>query len=470
LDVRFSDGSVEQYNDTALKAGAEGTIYVSRDQKTVVKIYHSDPGKETDRKARIDNLITRFNPTKQEPYWTQFFTWPEKRVESPGVGYRMRFVTGLKTLDNYIFPKAYSRLPPEEKGWFIGRVATAIKLVTAADRMSRMGLCYPDFAPKNIMVDPFAGHMVLIDCDSLTVPTFLPATIEGTSWYRAPEIVSTQAPTPTVMTDRHALAVLLYQWFLLRHPLAGDRPALDADPMRDDVLRYGEKALYSEHPTNPENRLKDPFMSASVLGQELQLLFQIAFVNGLHRPDLRPLPYQWQKALQHTYDRLIPCTSQYCDWRYFVFNPTARLVCPKCLEAVKNPPTIPLLYLYAQKTTKTPGVYVAAQNSAHHIVGWPQRNLHQWHVNDGATPFYINSKSIPDNNPCAIFAYEQKTNQWYLQNLTLPEMQYRLANDPADRWRPWAMNGSVLLAQDMEILFSHSQSSYRAKIEIHRTQ
>jgi len=472
VEMHFADGSVEQYNDTPLKAGAQGAIYLSRDQRSVVKLYHKDPSnpaQERENRDRIDKLIARFNPTRQDPYWTQFFTWPEKRVDRPGVGYRMRFVSGMRTLDHYIFLKAYSRLPPEEKGWFIGRIAVAIKMVTAADRMARMGLCYPDFSPKNIMVDPFAGHMVLIDCDSLTVPKLLPATIAGTSWYRAPEIITQKTTTPSVQSDRHALAVLLYHWFLLRHPLDGDRAPLDPDPDRDDLLHYGEKALYAEHPTDRTNQLTDPsLIRTSALGPELQKLFQLAFVDGLHQPYARPLPYQWQKGLQHTYDQIVPCASQYCDWRFFVFQPSARPVCPKCREPMKNPATLPLLYLHAQKSsTNSVQGSPAVRSDAHYIVGWPQRFLHKWHTHSDVTPFYTDPQNIPDNAPCAVFACNQK-NQWYLQNLTLTEMRYRLAGDPANHWRSWPINGSVQLEPQMEVLFSSRATSFRAMVEMHR--
>jgi len=56
--------------------------------------------------------------------------------------------------------------------------------------LATLGLCYPDFSGKNVLVDPFAGLTVLIDCDSLTVPGRLSATVDGSpdfarlSWSR----------------------------------------------------------------------------------------------------------------------------------------------------------------------------------------------------------------------------------------------------------------------------------------------
>ena len=251
MQVKFSDGSYGQYEDNPLAAGAEGEIFCSTDGRSVVKLYHLDLAKDAERIERIDKLINDFNPTRStlkptkiDPYWAEFFTWPEQRVIQPKIGFRMRFAGGLKALEHYILPKSFHRLKPEERGWFIGRIAIAVKLATAANRMSSMGLSYPDFSSKNILVDPFAGRMVLIDCDSLTVPGQLPPTVEGTTWYRAPEIVMRRVLTPSVKTDRHALAVILYQWLLLWHPLRGDRKLAD-DPDLEDQLCFGKEALIS---------------------------------------------------------------------------------------------------------------------------------------------------------------------------------------------------------------------------------
>jgi hypothetical protein len=96
MKVKFADGSEEQYDDTPFAFGAEGNIYRSADKKSVIKLYDNPPdkAKEAGRIGRIDLLINTFNPTKDDPYWVEFFTWPEKRVEQPHVGFRMRYVDG----------------------------------------------------------------------------------------------------------------------------------------------------------------------------------------------------------------------------------------------------------------------------------------------------------------------------------------------------------------------------------------
>ncbi len=480
MQVTFSDGTNGLYEDTPLAAGAEGAIFHSTDKRSVVKLYPLDPGKDAERIERIDKLIKEFNPVRNssnprtlDPYWAEFFTWPEKRVAQPKVGFSMSFAAGLKALEHYILPKSYSRLQPEERGWFLGRMAVALKLATAANRMSSMGLSYPDFSSKNILVDPFKGRMVLIDCDSLTVPGQLSPTVEGTTWYRAPEIVKRSILTPSVKTDRHALAVILYQWLLLWHPLRGDRVLAD-DPERDDQLCFGQEALYIEHPTNRSNQAHKQKFTSDLLGVELKELFKIAFVDGLHQPDNRPQPYEWQEAFYHTYDHIIPCSSNYCDWRFFVVINTPSILathplglrCTRCGEPVANPQTLPFIYLHKHTGTKNPDDYATNKANAHYIIGWPERPLHKWHIRIDAIGVYRDATITPDPKRYAIFKYDENTQQWYLKNEgLLPKLRYREAGG---NWNACPINESIPLSTGMTIQFGDAPQHFRASVLIQR--
>jgi serine/threonine protein kinase len=474
MKVKYADGSTEEYEDTSLAGGAEGEIFLSRNGKSVIKLYSRDPTKDAERIRRIDQLIDEFNPTKGSSYWAEFFTWPEKRVVHPAVGYRMRFAGGMKTLEHYILGKSYTRLKPEERGWFIGQIAVALKLVSAANCMSSKGLCYPDFSGKNILVDPFRGRMVLIDCDSLTVPGKLPPTVEGTSAFRAPEIVMRQVTTPSVRSDRHALAVILYQWLLRWHPLMGNKVYDSNDPDHDDELRYGREALYIEHPTDESNRAKKQVLKAYMLGPELEELFQKAFVDGLHQPDKRPLPYEWQRAFYHTYDHIIPCSSPYCGWRFFVAartpqlfgNYNLRLTCPRCEHRLNNPRTLPFIYLFPHRGTRNPDDYDANISRAHYVIGWPKRALHKWHIKpEDAAHISTDVTYVPDPAPYALFEYDHDSEQWYLYNLALRLLSY---TDSSGTWKQCSMKERLLLVPGMSIQFGNTPEYFRAQIILER--
>jgi DNA-binding helix-hairpin-helix protein with protein kinase domain len=469
MKVTFADGSTEEYDDKELESGKgkEGLIYRSLegDSDFAIKLYNYDPQKDAERIDRIDKLIhcREFNPTIDNHYWAQYFAWPEKRVVEPRVGFRMRRVKGLKTLGHYIGDKN-AQIKPQERGWHIGRIATAIKLVTAANKLESMGICYPDFSPNNVLVNPFTGQMALVDCDSLVVHGSLLRTIEGTRLYLAPELLKGIEITPTVEieADRYALAVILYSWFLLCHPLEGDK-VYDRTDEQYEYLRYGEHALYIEDPGDTSNHKSQQELKASMLGTKLEELFHQAFVKGLHHPDNRPSPSQWQKALFDTYDRLIPCASPYCDWRFFVVDNPSQLQCPRCKQWLREPEKVPFVYLFSHGSSYNQYKNLANEKNRCYVIGWPGRHLHHWHVqlNDHIfeDPLYI-----PDSTPCAMFKYEKATKQWFLQNLTLPNMKYHNPLDPLDTWIDRPVKSSVPLVTGIILQFGKAAPYGHARV------
>ncbi len=465
MRVIFADGTSEDYSDTPIGSGTEGDVYRSTQGDTVVKLYTNDPLPPEERARRIDTLINELSPTRDDSVWSELFTWPEKRVMQPRIGFRMRYVEGMKPLEHYYMPKAYARLKAEEKGWLVGHIAAAIKLASAASRLATKGLCYPDFSGKNIVIDPYDGRMTLLDCDSLTVPGKLPPTVEGTSTFRAPEIVTRTVPVPRVETDRHALAVLLYHWLLLWHPLLGDK-IFDPDPNQDDLQRYGLQPLYIEHPTDASNRASQQKIKTSMLGPDMEKLFRRAFVDGLKMPIRRPQPFEWQDALYHAYDQLIPCATPTCGWRSFVALPTTRLVCPMCNQPARQTASIPFVYLLSHKGTNNPFDYPADTANAHYVTGWPGKTLHQWHIRPDATPKYTHANNISDTAPQAMFEYDPHGNQWYLKNLAQHPMYYQLSGDGPQMWHTWTTNALVPLSDAISLQFGSPPYFFRARVRI----
>jgi len=472
VEVKFDDGATEQYEDTHFASGGQGKLYRSLDGTHTVKLYKPDSKKEKMRFARIRTLIDDFNPAKDDAYWANYFAWPQKLVVAPHAGFRMSYIS-MKTLDKHLpfyYSDIYGDLKSEERGWFIGRIATAIKLACAANRLASLGLCYSDFSEKNIMVDPFEGKMTLIDCDSLFVPDRLPPEIVGTGNYRAPELYSGLVKNPSLETDRHAFAVVLYLWLVGYHPLEGDKVYSteifdDGEEDQQDKLRYGSEALYIEHPKDASNRLSGQKVTAHTLGDELEKLFQRAFVKGLHNPKERPRPFEWQRVLINTYDRIIPCPSLYCDWRMFVV-PTnmRRLTCPYCLQPVKYPRTLPIVSLLQHSGKHDLEEYDG--KPFHYVLGWPDRQLHEWHVKSHHSPIPNKSMPNPDMTPMAYFEYDGDKRRWYLHNSHLSDMHFRFVGEPSDVWRPWPQYTSIALETGMLIQFGDAPIYTRARIKL----
>ena len=95
--------------------------------------------------------------------------------------------------------------------------------------MHAAGLAHSDLSYKNILIDPVTGRACVIDVDGLVVPGKYPPDVVGTPDFIAPEVIQTnhlkkddpKRYLPNIMTDRHALAVLIYMYLLYRHPLRG---------------------------------------------------------------------------------------------------------------------------------------------------------------------------------------------------------------------------------------------------------
>jgi serine/threonine protein kinase len=159
-----------------------------------------------------------------------------------------------------------------------------------------------DLSYNNVLVDPVTKSAVIIDLDGLVVPGLFPPEVIGTADFIAPEVVMTShldkhdknRNLPKRETDLHALAVLIYMYLLYRHPLRGSKVHDLNDPVKDESLTMGEKALFIEHPLNKSNRKKLDQVKPSelpwadteklpytVTGPYLSQLIKQAFLEGL---------------------------------------------------------------------------------------------------------------------------------------------------------------------------------------------
>lgn len=218
-------------------------------------------------------------------------------------------------------------LDPRERGSWDGYLGICIDLARAVRRLHAAGLAHSDLSYANVLADPLTGSASIIDMDGLVVPGKFPPDVAGTPDFIAPEVVATQDRAtgdplrvhPSIRTDRHALAVLIYLYLLARHPLQGRRIHDPDDAARDDALAMGERALWIEHPTDVSNRVDVaqvrrsslPWADAgrlptSICGPLLAGLFARASVDGLHAPDCRPTAEEWKRALVLTADILLP--------------------------------------------------------------------------------------------------------------------------------------------------------------------
>ena len=367
LEAKLTNGQTIQYvkKEDPPRGGMKYT-YFTPDKAYVVQFFN-DPkvGQDPEIHKRIEAIIGKYNPTLPEEeggargnsrpiaqYFAGKYCWPVAIVESPEFGivcpaYPGNFFFGegassvleLKGKDkksNWFTSRNRKYLEEAELGNFQHMLELSISLARAIRRMHQAGLAHSDLSNNNVLIDPKSGSSIVIDIDSLVVPGLFPPEVVGTRGYIAPEVLTTmelpfgdpRRELPNVHTDLHALAVLIYEYLLMRHPLIGPKIYSKESSEEDDFLALGPRATFIEHPTDQSNRPQDLHVTTKDLGPYLEELFRQAFVDGLHHPNERPTALDWEKGLVKTWDLLHPCSNPDCTAGWFVLHDPKQTVCP----------------------------------------------------------------------------------------------------------------------------------------------
>ena len=428
-------------------SGTMKHTYFSPDRSYVVQFYN-DPKNANDSnvRKRIEAIIGKYNPTLSEEkggakgnseftaeYFSKNFCWPRAIVESPEFGIVCPAYPG-----NFFFTKeASSQLELKGKdkksSWFTSRnrrllnaselgdfrsmLKIAISLARSIRRMHQAGLSHSDLSCNNVLIDPKTGTCIIIDIDSLVVPGLFPPEVAGTQKYIAPEVYETmelafddpKRKLPCSATDLHAMAVLIYEYFFLRHPLMGPKIFSKESPEKDDFLAFGPKAIFIENPKDKSNRPKDLKVTVKDLGPMLESLFMKAFVDGLHNPESRPSAMDWERGLVKTWDMLQPCENPKCASKWFILHDAKHPVCPFCgHKAGKNK------FVRIQLKRQMRG-HSGTWCSAGEINAYDSLPLFEWHVFSDIFPDEKADRSMM----AYVCKYQDK---WFLVNQNIKGM------------------------------------------------
>jgi hypothetical protein len=440
----LKSGGTIDYLPEAIGSGAMKEVFFTPDRSSVVCFYH-DPKAANDvpRMQRLDRILTKNNPTvpkdkggaaateAEAAYFRGLFCWPTAVVTKPRLGIvapaypkHFFFQTGPDFIKGkekngmrFIGPRnraLLEKFAPQEMGDFRNFFALCVLMARAVARLHNAGLAHSDLSPNNVLVDPTRGACIVIDVDSLVVEGLFPPDVIGTKGYIAPEVLSTvqlpindpQRKHPNARTDLHALAVLLYQYLLRRHPLDGKRIPNAKTAEEQELLSYGKEALFSENPSDPSNRPEERnFVACEALGPMLRDLFHRAFVKGLHAPNDRPSGLEWVRGLVKTWDLLHPCANQKCGHRWFVLGDPKAVKCPYCGTKPRGP--LVLLKLLTQRGSQSlPDGQIAVYHNL---------SMFKWHAFSDVWP-----GPDADRTPQAYFALHQ--GQWLLINQHLASL------------------------------------------------
>lgn len=346
---RDNNRTTVSYDDTkAPIEGGEGKIYFSDDRRSVLKFYWDKILPKKDQ-----NYLQKIVENSPEPHEEEhrLFGWPDGLIVEGNnrvVGVRMPNVAydhWMEELIWYTDFKVFMALEQSKRGTFRGRVQAAIDITNSIRRLNFSGVTQGDISGRNFLINPVKGRAALIDLDGLIETGVQEGNVVGTPGFMAPELVKSLAlgetRHPDRLSDRHALAVLLFGLLLMHHPVGdGAMPALANDIDADNYLRFGEQALYVHHPTDHRNRAHKQFrpLSPAILGTRLEQLFTQSFIDGLHNPPMRPQHEEYRSALVELEEDLLDCKNPNCIWRAFPSHGYTIDACPICGTKAENIP------------------------------------------------------------------------------------------------------------------------------------
>lgn len=326
----LKDGKELRVLDRTLREGTFKRVYFTEDGGHVVKLFKDTVSASTaEHQARIAALVSYCNPTMlrqsggmadsqaQADEWAKLFCWPFAIVLNPSAGVvapsapsRYRFLSGVfagrdKMLAWFLKPKTIARLPTEEQGTLRQRIAVCRRIARSVQLLHGGSFCLNDLSPRNILVDFPSGTSVIVDIEEASLPGFRYSGVLGTMGYLAPEQVMTLESAgarhtdtkPSRHTEEYALAVIIYETLLRRHPLRGPKVHVAESAEQDEMALLGRNALFIEDPTDMSNTPPGLAPPLSVLGPNISTLMFRAFVRGLTSPEARPSAEDWEKAL-----------------------------------------------------------------------------------------------------------------------------------------------------------------------------
>jgi len=414
-EATLADGTKVEYviKDDPPRGGMKYT-YFSPDKSYVVQFFN-DPavGKDINIQKRVSAIIGKYNPTVSESgggakgnteeaakYYAEKFCWPTAIVVSPEFGivcpsYPSNYffdskssrvdgldLSGKDKKSNWFTSRNRKYLSSSELGNFMMMLKIAISLARSIRRMHAAGLAHSDLSNNNVLIDPKTGNCVVIDIDSLVVPGLFPPEVVGTRGYIAPEVLETmeypygdsRRALPCIETDLHSMAVLIYEYLLIRHPLNGPKHIPGVSAEEEDFQLMGPQAVFIEDPNDNSNRPDDLEVTIHDLGPYLESLFVKVFSVGLHSPKERPTAMEWEQGLLKTWNLLYPCENPDCSAKWFIMHDVHNPVCPFCGRKIQKQEIVK--FTLNKELKGRSGQWIKNDD----LVVYHNMPLFQWHV------------------------------------------------------------------------------------------
>ncbi|ALG67933.1 serine/threonine protein kinase [Beggiatoa leptomitoformis] len=217
------------------------------------------------------------------------------------------------------------------------------------------GYCYRDISAGNVMFDAQTGETLICDNDNVGINSRdATSQVWGTMEYMAPEVIRGQAK-PSIETDQHSLAVLLFNLWVWHHPMHGDMEyQIYVWDLPAKKRIYGENPVFIFDPNNTSNQLPSDaeYHTARKRWQycpsTLQALFTRAFSDGLHHPAKRVTEGEWQDLFLELKDNALRCP--HCHAENLWSPPQNQLACWHCQTTIPIPPKLSITHTKGKHT------------------------------------------------------------------------------------------------------------------------
>ncbi len=333
--------------DRKLGSGGEGTVYaVAGDTTRCVKIYH-EKKRTPELEAKLTAMIAAppKDPTLAAGHYS--ICWPQAIVyEDEACTTFIGFIMPL--IDTKVFreyhllcdkPGATSsvcyRLENFGTGFtYLHMYVVALNLASCVASIHEAGHAIGDLNDKNILVSTKDSKITIVDCDSFEIHgtdgKIFPCSVYMPE-YSAPEVIKHEPIENRQLSDRFALAVLIFKLLMLNtHPYASRGSSVE------HLNTPGEKIADGYYPYEDYENL-EVFPPAYALPYEIippniKELFRRCFKEGQHNPEIRPSALQWVEAIRkeflemHSFQKnqhkfceknllhIYPCHISYCLW------------------------------------------------------------------------------------------------------------------------------------------------------------
>ena len=296
-----------------IEEGGQGRVYKGKllgsNQNVVAKFFLATSKNKTLQK-RIEFLI-KLNLTRKCP---TFQTPIDMIIKGSQIGHYTPFVSG-KVLDDYL---------TAPNSLFISHIILALALAQSVEVLHNQNIVHGDLQARNVIINNEEKflRLFMIDLDNFKAPGLPSPDCLGHQLYMAPELWDSLRnktnKVPDFYTDRFALAVLLHELLLLKHPATG----ADHDERKFRIAMCSGKWFHDpSYSTSSSGDLGG--WPSNILNAEICQLFRRAFSLDI---TVRPTAKEWVEALCKTLSHTFLCP--YCSCPCLV-DPSKK-DCPLC--------------------------------------------------------------------------------------------------------------------------------------------